>query len=66
MVDVLGPMQGEKRVVRGDPEAPRGAAGTRRIGGAKQRVDHGVADEFDAIVRDPLQEEVLAVRPGSS
>ena len=36
VVDVLGPMQGEKRIVRGDPEALRGAAGTRRIGGAKR------------------------------
>ena len=63
VIDVLGPMQGEKRVVRGDPEALRGAAGTRRVGGAEQRVDHGVAHEFDAIVRDPLMEEVLPCVP---
>ena len=40
--------------------AARRFRGTRRVGGAKKGVDHGVPDEFDALVRDPLGDEVVA------
>src|SRR3954463_15504282 len=60
VVDVLWAVEREKGVWRGDAETLGRAAGARLVGRAQKCVDHGVPHEFDALIPDPLGDEVFA------